>query len=351
MAQLFQPFTLREVTTRNRVGVSPMCQYSCTDGLANDWHVQHLASRALGGAGLVLAEATAVEARGRISLHDLGLWKDAQVEPLARVVRNIESHGAVPGIQLAHAGRKAGTARPWEGGQPLGDAGWEPVAPSPIPFTSAYRVPSAAAAGDLAAIRAAFREAAVRARAAGFRWLELHAAHGYLLHSFLSPLSNQRHDGYGGGFEQRIRFPLEVVRDVRRVWPERLPLAVRLSCSDWVEGGWTLEDSIELSRRLKDEGVDLVDCSSGGSTPLALVPAAPGYQVGFAAAIRRAAGIPTAAVGLITEPTRAEAIIADGQADLVLIGRAFLRDPYWALHAARALDAPAPIPPQYARAF
>jgi 2,4-dienoyl-CoA reductase-like NADH-dependent reductase (Old Yellow Enzyme family) len=351
MARLFQPFTLREVTTRNRVGVSPMCQYSSTDGLANDWHVQHLASRALGGAGLVLAEATAVEARGRISPHDLGLWKDAQVEPLARVVRNIESHGAVPGIQLAHAGRKAGTARPWEGGQPLGEAGWEPVAPSPVPFTSAYRVPTAASAGDLATLRAAFREAAVRARAAGFRWLELHAAHGYLLHSFLSPLSNQRQDGYGGSFEQRIRFPLEVVRDVRRVWPERLPLAVRLSCSDWVDGGWSIDDSIELARRLAGEGVDLIDCSSGGSTPLALVPAAPGYQVGFAAAIRRAVGIPTAAVGLITEAAQAEAIIADAQADLVLIGRAFLRDPYWALHAARTLGAPAPIPPQYLRAF
>jgi 2,4-dienoyl-CoA reductase-like NADH-dependent reductase (Old Yellow Enzyme family) len=352
MARLFHPFSLRDVTTRNRVGVSPMCQYSSTDGFATDWHVVHLGSRAVGGAGLVIAEATAVEARGRISPHDLGIWKDAHVEPLARVVKNIEENGAVAGIQLAHAGRKAGTSRPWEGGRPVEEAlAWTPIGASPIAFSEGHRVPAEAFAADLVELRAAFREAAVRARAAGFRWLELHAAHGYLLHSFLSPLSNQRQDAYGGSFDNRVRFVLEVARDVRRVWPERLPLAVRLSCTDWVEGGWSIEDSVELSRRLAGEGVDLIDCSSGGSSAIAKPPVAPGYQVGFAAQIRREASVPTAAVGLITEPLQAEAIIAEELADLVLLGRATLRDPYWPLHAALALGDSAPTPPQYLRAF
>ena len=353
MGRLFQELTLRGVTIRNRVGVSPMCQYSSTDGFASEWHVVHLGSRAVGGAGLVMVEATAVEARGRISPHDLGIWKDEHIEPLARVARNIEAHGAVAGIQLAHAGRKASTARPWEGGGPLPlEAGaWPPIGPSPIPFGAGYPVPSEASSADLAAVRAAFRASAERALAAGFRWLELHAAHGYLLHSFLSPLSNRRSDGYGGSFDQRIRFSIEVVREARAVWPERLPLAVRLSCTDWSDGGWSSDDSVELARRLKAEAVDLIDCSSGGSSPLAQVPIAPGYQVDFAHAVRRGADIATAAVGLITEPAQAEAIIAEERADLVLLGRAFLRDPYWALHAARALGEPAPVPPQYLRAF
>jgi 2,4-dienoyl-CoA reductase-like NADH-dependent reductase (Old Yellow Enzyme family) len=353
MGRLFQELNLRGVTARNRVGVSPMCQYSSNDGFAGDWHVVHLGSRALGGAGVVIAEATAVAAEGRISPHDLGIWKDDHIEPLARVARNIEAHGAVAGIQIAHAGRKASTARPWEGGRPvpLDAGGWAPIGPSPVPFSDGYPLPIEASAADLSGLRAAFRAAAERALAAGFRWLELHAAHGYLLHSFLSPLSNRRSDAYGGSFDNRIRFVLEVVREVRGVWPERLPLAVRLSCTDWMEGGWAIDDSVELSRRLKGEAVDLIDCSSGGSSPLAKVPLAPGYQVEFARAVRRGAGIASAAVGLITEPAQAQAIIADACADQVMIGRAFLRDPYWALHAARALGEAAPVPPQYLRAF
>ncbi len=349
---LFQPLQLRKVTLRNRIGVSPMCQYSSSAGFASDWHLVHLASRAVGGAGLVLTEAAAVEARGRISPEDLGIYDDAHVEPLTRIVQQIHAHGAVAGIQLAHAGRKAGTARPWEGGLPLSDeqGGWQPIAPSALAFNSGYRVPTAASLSDIAQLRGAFRAATRRAALAGFRWLELHAAHGYLLHSFLSPLSNQRSDAYGRDFDGRIRFLLEVVRDVRSLWPASLPLAVRLSCSDWVEGGWTPEETVELARRLQPEGVDLIDCSSGGSSPLAKVPVGPGYQVPFARAVR-AAGVPSAAVGLITEPQQAEAIIAEGQADLVLLGRAFLRDPYWALHAARALGAPGPVPSQYLRAF
>jgi 2,4-dienoyl-CoA reductase-like NADH-dependent reductase (Old Yellow Enzyme family) len=352
MSSLFQPFRLRSVTLRNRIGLSPMCQYSSTDGFASDWHLVHLGSRAVGGAALVLTEASAVEARGRISPEDLGIWDDAQIDQLTRIVQHVHARGAVAGMQLAHAGRKAGTARPWEGGQPLSDeqGGWQPLGASPIAFHTGYRVPREASLDDIAAVRGAFRDAARRCVHAGFRWIELHAAHGYLLHSFLSPLSNQRTDAYGGSFEGRIRLLLEVTRDVRSVWPESLPLAVRLSCSDWVDGGWTPEETVELACRLQPEGVDLIDCSSGGSSPHAKVPVQPGYQVPFARAVRRA-GIPSAAVGLITEPTQAEAIIAEGDADLVMLGRAFLRDPYWALHAARALGVPPTIPSQYLRAF
>lgn len=329
-----------------------MCQYSSTDGFASDWHLVHLASRAVGGAGLVLTEAAAVEARGRISPEDLGIYDDAHIEPLSRIVQQIHAHGAVAGIQLAHAGRKAGTARPWEGGQPLSDeqGGWQPIGASALAFNTGYRTPSAASAADLGELRAAFRAAARRAALAGFRWLELHAAHGYLLHSFLSPLSNQRSDAHGGGFDGRIRLLLEVVRDVRTVWPDSLPLAVRLSCTDWLEGGWTPDETVELARRLQPEGIDLIDCSSGGSSPLARVPVGPGYQVPFARAVR-AAGVPSAAVGLITEPQQAQAIIAEGHADLVLLGRASLREPYWVLRAARELGASAPVPAQYLRAF
>jgi 2,4-dienoyl-CoA reductase-like NADH-dependent reductase (Old Yellow Enzyme family) len=316
-------------------------------------HVVHLGSRAVGGAALVVAEATAVEARGRISPHDLGIWEDRHVEPLARVVRAVAAQGAVTGIQIAHAGRKASTGRPWEGGKPVSDeeGGWQPIAPSALAFNTGYRVPKEASPFELREIQAAFSAAARRAREAGFRWLELHAAHGYLLHSFLSPLSNQRTDQYGGSFENRIRMLLETVSSVRAAWPEELPLAVRVSCTDWMPAGWDIAETVELARRLKTSGVDLVDCSSGGTSPAARVPVGPGYQVDFAARVRAEAGIATAAVGLITEPAQAEAIIAEERADLVLLARAFLREPYWPIRAARELGAPPPVPAQYQRAF
>jgi 2,4-dienoyl-CoA reductase-like NADH-dependent reductase (Old Yellow Enzyme family) len=353
MSHLFEPLQIRGVTLRNRIGVSPMCQYSCRDGLATDWHLVHLGSRAVGGAALVMAEATAVEARGRISPQDLGIWDERHIEPLARVARFVAGQGAVPGIQLAHAGRKASTARPWDGGAPVPPdrGGWTPVGPSPVPFAPGYPTPEPLDETGLAEVRLAFREAARRALEAGFGWIELHGAHGYLLHSFCSPLSNQRPDRYGGGFEGRTRLPVEVVREVRTVWPEDRPLAVRLSCTDWLEGGWTLEESIELTRRLKGEGVDLVDCSSGGVAPGAKIPIGPGYQVPFSEEIRREAGIATAAVGMITEPEQAEGIVRGERADLVLLARELLRDPYWPMHAAAALGQRGPVPPQYARAF
>ncbi len=353
MSRLFQTLRVKGVTLKNRIGVSPMCQYSSLDGLASDWHVVHLGSRAVGGAALVIAEATAVEARGRISPHDLGIWEERHIEPLARVARAIAAQGAVPGVQLAHAGRKASTGRPWEGGKPVSDeeGGWQPIAPSALPFNTGYRVPTEASRSELRELQGAFSAAARRAREAGFRWLELHAAHGYLLHSFLSPLSNQRTDEYGGSFENRIRMLLETVSAVRAEWPEELPLAVRVSCTDWMPAGWNIDETVELARRLKASGIDLVDCSSGGTSPAARVPVAPGYQVDFAARVRAEAGIATAAVGLITEPAQAEAIIADGRADLVLLARAFLREPYWPIRAARELGAPPPVPAQYLRAF
>lgn len=353
MAHLFEPLTLRGLTLRNRIGVSPMCQYSCQDGFATDWHLIHLGSRAVGGAGIVIAEATAVEARGQISPFDLGIWKDDHIDMLARIAHFVRDHGAAAGIQLAHAGRKAGTAQPWHGGKPLSDAdgGWEPVGPSPIAFSDAYRAPHELSVAEIGDIVAAFRDGAVRALEAGFQVAELHGAHGYLMHSFLSPLSNRRTDQYGGSFENRIRFALEVTRAVREVWPEDLPLFVRISCSDWVDGGWTIEDSIALTRLLKQEGVDLVDCSSGGNAAQAKIPVGAGYQVPFAESIRRATDVPTAAVGLITEPTHADAIIRNEQADLVLLARELLRDPYWPLHAAKALRQEPPTPPQYQRAF
>lgn len=352
-AGLFSPLTLRSVTLRNRVGVSPMCQYSSVDGLANDWHFLHLGSRAVGGAGIVIAEATAVTADGRISPADLGIWGDEHVEGLARCVRLIEANGAVAGIQLAHAGRKASTAPPWEGGHAVApeDGGWRPVwAPSAVAFGSRSPVPEALSIDGIREVVHAFAEGALRAREAGFRAVELHAAHGYLLHQFLSPLSNQRTDEYGGSFENRIRIVLQTVDAVRGVWPESLPLWVRVSATDWVEGGWDLEQSVELARLLKTRGVDLIDCSSGGVVPGAQIPAGPGYQAPFAAEIRARAGIATAAVGLITEPEQADAIIRGGQADLVLLARAVLRDPYWPLHAAKRLGADIRWPVQYLRA-
>ena len=355
MPHLFEPLALRSVTLPNRVGVSPMCEYSSEDGFANDWHLVHLGSRAVGGAGLVVAEATAVEARGRITPHDLGLWKDAHVEFLSRIVRFLEGQGAVSGVQLAHAGRKASTSAPWEGGAGLAPAqgGWEPIAPSAIAFSERTIPPRTMSLEDVAEVVHAFAAAARRSVAAGFRVIELHFAHGYLVHEFLSPLSNRREDGYGGGFEQRIHLALEITRAVRAEWPEHLPLLARMSCTDWVDGGWTVEESIELARRLRREGVDLVDCSSGGLVPNARIDAVPGYQVPFARRIRAEAGIPTAAVGLITSPAQADAVVREGEADLVMLARAMLRDPYWALHAAEALGRPEArrVPVQYLRAF
>jgi 2,4-dienoyl-CoA reductase-like NADH-dependent reductase (Old Yellow Enzyme family) len=356
MAGLFDSLTIKSVTLRNRIGVSPMCQYSSDDGAATDWHLVHLGARSAGGAGLVIAEATAVSSEGRITPGDAGIWAEKHIEPLARINRFVKAHGAVAGIQLAHAGRKASAARPWEGGAHLADAagGWTPVAPSALAFGGALdRVPHALTIDEIATVQACFVAATKRSLAAGYQWLELHSAHGYLSHEFLSPLSNRRTDRYGGSFENRIRFLLETTRAVREVWPENLPFTVRLSCTDWVDGGWTIDESVELSRRLKSEGVDLIDCSSGGSTNAAKIPASPGYQVPFAERIRREAGIATAAVGLITAAKQAEEIIANGRADLVLLARESLRDPNWPLHAARELgrkDAVKP-PVQYERAF
>ncbi len=332
-----------------------MCQYSCEgrDGRAGEWHLVHYGARAAGGVGLVLVEATAVEARGRISPQDLGLWEDVQVEPLARVARLVRACGAVPGVQLAHAGRKASTWRPWDGRGPVPprEGGWPVVGPSPVAFGEGYPVPEALDEAGLAAVVRAFAEAARRALEAGFEVVEVHAAHGYLLHEFLSPLANRRRDRYGGSFDNRVRLLCQVVEAVRRVWPEGLPLFVRISVTDWVPGGWDEEQSVELARRLLELGVDLLDCSTGGILPRVPIPEGPGYQVPFAERIRRAAGVPTAAVGLITEAGQADAIVREGRADLVLLGRQLLREPTWPLRAAHALgrDEAAPWPVQYLR--
>jgi 2,4-dienoyl-CoA reductase-like NADH-dependent reductase (Old Yellow Enzyme family) len=355
-AHLFQPFTIKSITLRNRIGVSPMCEYSSEDGVATDWHLVHLGSRAVGGAGLVVAEATAVSPEGRISPADAGIWADKHLEPIARINRFIKQHGAVPGIQLAHAGRKASTSPPWAGDASLADdaGGWPTIAPSALAFGgNLTKVPSAMSEADITRVQVEFVAAAKRALTAGVEWLELHFAHGYLAHEFLSPLSNQRTDRYGSAFENRIRFPLETARAVRAVWPERLPLAVRLSCTDWVPGGWDIEQSIQLATRLKAEAVDLIDCSSGGAAPHAKIPVGPGYQVPFSERIRREAGIATAAVGSITEPTHADEIIRNGRADIVLMAREFLREPYWPRVAANTLrQKDAVLPPvQYGRAW
>jgi 2,4-dienoyl-CoA reductase-like NADH-dependent reductase (Old Yellow Enzyme family) len=350
---LFDPLPLRSVTLRNRIAVSPMCQYSATDGRAGDWHLVHLGARAAGGAGLVVFEATAVEPRGRISPADLGLWEDAQVEPLARIVRFVEGQGAVAALQLAHAGRKASVRAPWDGGGapiPPSEGGWIPVAPSAAAFAPGHSVPAALDAGGIREVVRAFAAAARRAEAAGFHALEVHAAHGYLLHQFLSPLSNTREDGYGGGFESRTRLVREVVAAVRSAWPERLPLLVRLSATDWAPGGWDVGEAVELARALKGLGVDLVDTSSGGLVPNASVPAGPGYQTAFAERIRREAGVMTGAVGMILSPEQADHVVRCGQADLVLLAREMLRDPHFPLRAARVLGHPGPWPRQYLRA-
>jgi 2,4-dienoyl-CoA reductase-like NADH-dependent reductase (Old Yellow Enzyme family) len=331
MAHLFDPLKLRGVEFANRIVVSPMCQYSCTDGFANDWHFVHLGSRAVGRASAVIAEATAITANSRISPQDLGIWKDAHIDPLRRIFSFIAEQGSVPGIQLAHAGRKASTNQPWNGGKPItpAEGGWASIfAPSALAFAAAAR----------------------RAQTAGAKLIELHSAHGYLLHSFLSTLSNQRTDQYGGSFANRIRMVCEVVTAVRKVWPEQYPLWVRLSATDWTESGWTVEESVELAKTLKPLGVDLIDCSSGGNVARAKIPVGPGYQVAFAEKIRREAGIPTGAVGMITDPAQADQIIRSGQADVVILARQFLRDPYWPLLAAHALGHDIQWPQQYDRA-
>jgi 2,4-dienoyl-CoA reductase-like NADH-dependent reductase (Old Yellow Enzyme family) len=350
---LFEPLTLRGLTLRNRIAVSPMCQYSSVNGFANDWHLVHLGQFAVGGAAVVFTEATSVTPEGRISPGDLGIWDDAHVEMLSRIGRFVREHGAVFGMQLAHAGRKASTAPPWEGGKPVGPekGGWtDLVAPSAIPFGNGYPVPLELDDAGIARIITAFADGARRAFEAGVQVPEIHAAHGYLLHQFLSPLSNKRTDRYGGSFENRVRLLLQVVDAVRNVWPENLPVVVRLSTTDWVDDGWSLEDSIALSWLLQPRGVDLIDCSTGGNVPGVRIPVGPGYQVPFAAKIRAASGIPTGAVGLIGGAQQADTIIRTGQADMVFIARAMLRDPHWPLMAASALKQSIVWPKQYERA-
>jgi 2,4-dienoyl-CoA reductase-like NADH-dependent reductase (Old Yellow Enzyme family) len=352
MSTLFSTLKIREIDFKNRIFVSPMCQYSALNGVPNDWHLVHLGSRAVGGAALVVAEATGVSPEGRISPGDTGLWSVEHQQALARISDFIRKQSSVAGIQLAHAGRKASTAPPWLGGKALSDeeGGWQPIAPSPEPFAPDYRVPREMTKNDIEVVKKQFADAASRALDAGFQVVELHMAHGYLLHEFLSPLSNHRTDEYGGSFENRVRFPLEVTRAVRSSWPERLPLFARISATDWLEGGWDLPQSIEFAKLLKEEGVDLIDCSSGGNVPRAQIPVGPGYQVALAAGVRMAAGVMTGAVGLITKAQQAEEILSAKQADVVFLARALLRDPYWPLHAAKALGVEVKWPVQYERA-
>lgn len=352
MPHLFDALRLRDVTFANRIGVSPMCQYSSTDGFANDWHVVHLGTRAVGGAGLVFTEAAAVTPEGRISPEDLGVWSEKHFEPLERITRFIDAQGGIAGIQLAHAGRKASTHRPWSGNGkvPESQGGWQALGPTTEAFSADYPVPAAITVPQIAGLQTAFVQAAERAYRAGFRVIEIHAAHGYLFHEFLSPLSNTRQDAYGGSFENRTRLLRDTVAAVRRVVPDRAPLFVRISCTDWTEGGWDIEHSVELARQLKGLGVDLIDSSSGGNVAVAKIPAGPGYQTPFAQRIRREAGIATAAVGLITGAAQADHIIRTGQADMVLLARELLRNPYWPLEAARELGHDTTWPAQYLRA-
>jgi 2,4-dienoyl-CoA reductase-like NADH-dependent reductase (Old Yellow Enzyme family) len=349
---LFDELQIRAATLRNRIVVSPMCEYSSTDGFANDWHLVHLGSRAVGGASLVFTEASAVSPEGRISPQDLGIYKDAHIENLSRITRFICDQGAIPGMQIAHAGRKGSTLRPWEGSGaiPESKGGWIPVAPSAIPFAEGYATPSALDLSGIRAVVKAFADAARRACEAGFGVVEIHAAHGYLLHEFLSPLSNHRTDSYGGSFENRTRLLCEVIAAVRRVWPESAPLFLRISATDWIEGGWDLDQSIRLTELVGSLGVDLIDCSSGGLAPGAKIPTRAGYQVPFADEIRRKTGMLTGAVGLITTAAQADVILREGNADVVLLAREFLRQPYWPLHVARELGFPCSWPAQYLRA-
>ncbi|AUG81378.1 oxidoreductase [Kitasatospora sp. MMS16-BH015] len=356
MSALFEPITLRSLTVPNRIWMAPMCMYSAASegpetGAATDFHLAHLGSRAAGGAGLLIVEATAVRPEGRISPYDLGLWNDRQQEQLARVAALLRSHGVVPAIQLAHAGRKAATDRPSAGGRPLTaeQGAWQPVGPSALAFSEGSQVPHELTVAEIKDVVRSFAAAAERALAAGFQAVELHGAHGYLIHSFLSPLANHRTDEYGGSFENRARFALEVVAAVREVWPAELPLLYRTSATDWVEDepSWTAEDTVRLAKELAAAGVDLVDTSTGGLVPHARIPAAPGFQVPFAARVRSEGGLPSGAVGLITEPAQAEAVLTEGQADVVLLGRELLRDPYWPHRAARELGASSSWPEQY----
>jgi 2,4-dienoyl-CoA reductase-like NADH-dependent reductase (Old Yellow Enzyme family) len=349
---LFSPIDIRGIRLRNRIAVSPMCQYSAEDGLPNDWHLVHLGSRAVGGAALVIAEATAVTPDGRISPGDLGIWSDRHVEAFRPIARFIKANGAIPGIQIAHAGRKASTEVPWKGGAviPRDRGGWETVAPSPIPFRPGDPTPHALTPDEVSSVVASFAAAAKRALQAGFEVLEIHGAHGYLLNEFYSPLANHSTDEYGGSFQNRTRIVREVVHAVRKEWPS-LPLFLRISGTDWLDGGWTIDDSVELARMVKPLGVDLIDCSSGGIASHIKIPLGPGYQVPIAERLRRESGIMTGAVGLIIRPDQADAIISAGQADLVLLAREMLRDPYWPLHAARDLGVDLAPPVQYSRAF
>jgi 2,4-dienoyl-CoA reductase-like NADH-dependent reductase (Old Yellow Enzyme family) len=354
MSLLLEPYTLRQLTLPNRIAVSPMCQYSSVDGLANDWHLVHLGSRAVGGAGLVITEATAVTDDGRITPQDLGLWKDEQIEGLQRITRFITAQGSVAGIQLAHAGRKASTWRPWlgkHGSVPQSEGGWTPVGPSAIAFDPQHTVPVQLSESQIQDVVQAFVDAARRSLTAGFKVVEVHAAHGYLLHQFLSPLSNQRTDQYGGSFENRIRLTLQVTEAIREVWPDELPVFVRVSATDWVEDGWNPDETVELARRLKALGADLVDVSSGGTAASAEIPVGPGYQTRFAERVRKESGIATGTVGMITDPAQAEHILRTGQADIILLARELLRDPYWPLHADDDLGGrKATWPAQYQRA-
>lgn len=352
MSILFSPLTFRSITFRNRIFVSPMCQYSSQDGLPTNWHLVHLGSRAVGGAGLVMVEATAVSPEGRISPEDSGIWNDVQTEAFLPITRFIKEQGAVPGIQLAHAGRKGSCALPWVGGCPLriDEHGWQPLAPSAVPFDIGHPVPRAMTLDNMDQVENQFRFATRRALAAGFQVVELHMAHGYLLHEFLSPLVNQRKDDYGGSLNNRLRFPIRIARAIREEWPNELPLFVRISATDWLAGGWDIDQSLILTQQLKAIGVDLIDCSSGFAVPNEPVPFGPGFQVPFAARVRAEVGIATGAVGFISEPAQAEQIVATGQADAVLLGRQMLRDPYWPLHAAKVLRVDAAWPNQYLRA-
>jgi 2,4-dienoyl-CoA reductase-like NADH-dependent reductase (Old Yellow Enzyme family) len=353
MPHLFDPLTIRDLTLPNRILVSPMCEYSSSDGFANDWHLVHLGSRAVGGAALTMTEATAVTAAGRISPADLGIWSDRHVDGLARVVRFVRSQGSAAGIQLAHAGRKGSTSLPWDGplrAVPPSEGGWQVCGPTAEPFANGYPTPVPLTAGGIAAIVDAFAAATARALDAGFDVVEVHAAHGYLIHEFLSPLSNSRTDGYGGSFAQRVRLCVEIVDAVRRVWPAARPLFVRISATDWADGGWDIDQSVMLARLLRDHGADLIDCSSGGNVSTARIPVAAGYQVSFAERIRREAEVATGAVGLITTPQEANEILTSGRADCVLLARELLRDPYWPLRAARELGHAASWPKQYLRA-
>ncbi len=352
MSILFSPLSIKDITFKNRIAVSPMCQYSAIDGFANDFHLVHLGSRAVGGAGLIIQEATAVSPEGRITPGDLGLWDEKHIEKLSGIVKFIHEHGALAGIQLAHAGRKASCARAWEGGKQLSqiEGGWKTLAPSAIAFNEEDDVPLALDISSIKKVVSDFKDAAQRALQAGYKLIEIHAAHGYLVHQFLSPLSNQRADNYGGSHQNRIRLLLEIVDAIHSVWPQNLPLFVRLSATDYIEGGWNVEETVQLASILKKNGVDLVDSSSGGMVPYAKIPFGPGYQVGFAERIRREAGIMTGAVGFITEAKQAEEILTKKQADLILIARESLRNPYFPLYAAHELGDDVAWPMQYKRA-